>query len=394
VEATSDDGDVNVQALYLARLLGRFARAKTVLSVIAFALLPVLLVCGFTLGVLGNHFAFDFHTFWVASRDTLHGRSPYPAPEGIARAHSGTGEYEFFVYPPPFVLALAPLAALPFALAAGLYTGLLLGCVLAVPALLGVRDWRCYGIALAAIPTLSALRLGTVTPILALALALAWRHRERWPIVGAAIGCAIVLKLFVWPLALWLLVTRRWKAAAMALGGGAALTAAAWAAIGFKGLGDYPALLRPLTHLDATQSYSLVAVADRLHFASPQLSWLALATPLVLVVAATCLAHPAELDRRAYVGSLGLALILTPILWLNYLTLLLLPVALSEATLGIVWLVLITFWVSPGIQPTRHPLWQLVFVLAAAAALIARAQHPGSTFKKPLKAQPLTRPTL
>src|SRR2546428_1943669 len=148
--------------------------AKTTLSVIAFGLLPLLLLYGFTISVIGHHFAFDFHTFWTAGRKVLDGHSPYPSPDVVARAHSATGEYEFFVYLPPFLLALLPLAALPFAVAAGLYTAVLVACVLAIPALLGVRDWRCYGVALAAIPMLSAFRLGSVTPILALAVAIAW----------------------------------------------------------------------------------------------------------------------------------------------------------------------------------------------------------------------------
>jgi alpha-1,2-mannosyltransferase len=365
-----------------ARWPGLLARTKRVLSIIAFALLPIVLLCAFTLGVVGNHFAFDFHTFWIAARDVLHGRSPYPAPETIDRTHLHTGAFEFFVYPPPFVVALAPLAVLPFGVAAGLFVVLLVASILAVPALLGVRDWRCYGVALAAIPMLSAFRLGAVTPLLALALALAWRYRERWPVAGAAVGCAIVIKLFIWPVALWLVVTRRWKAAAVAIVGGAAATMIAWAALGFAGFAEYPTLLRALSRLEATRSYSLVAVADRLGLPHPQVAWLALAGPLVIVVAVvfvTALREARGLDRRAFVGSIALALILTPILWLHYFGLLLVPVALVEPVLGVGWLALLLFWVSPWIRPAVHPLWRLVFVLALAGFLIARAQRQRPT---------------
>ena len=60
---TGDDGVVNAEASLRARWPSLFAAAKRVLSIFAFALLPIVLLSAFTLGVIGNHFAFDFHTF-------------------------------------------------------------------------------------------------------------------------------------------------------------------------------------------------------------------------------------------------------------------------------------------------------------------------------------------
>jgi len=283
----------------------------------------------------------------------------------IAHAHSATGDYEYFVYPPPFVIALLPFAALPFAVASGLYIAALLVCVAAVLALLEVRDWRCYGVAFATIPTLSAFRLGAVTPLLMLLAALAWRYRNQWAKCGAAVGCATLLKLFLWPLVVWLLLTRRWKAAAAAAGGAAVSTALAWAVLGFKGLGDYPALLRSLSRVEADRSYSLVAVADRLPLPDPQLTWLLLAVPIAVALVATCLTSmkSADSDRRVFVTMIGVALLLTPILWLNYFALLIVPVAMRRKRLGFDWALLVAFWVSPLATPTAHPLWRLVVML-------------------------------
>jgi hypothetical protein len=67
------------------------------------------------------------------------------------------------------------------------------------------------------------------------------------------------------------------------------VTLVAWAGIGFHGLRDYPALLRSLSHSEATSSYSLVALADRLHVPHPHVDWLAIAVPLSLALAAACL---------------------------------------------------------------------------------------------------------
>ena len=86
---------------------------------------------------------------------------------------------------------------------------------LAVPgilALVGVRDWRCFGATLLWMPTISAIHLGTVAVVLALGVALLWRWRDHAVRAGLVLGLVVALKLFVWPLILWLAITRRFKA--------------------------------------------------------------------------------------------------------------------------------------------------------------------------------------
>jgi alpha-1,2-mannosyltransferase len=353
---------------------GRRDPTKTTFSLLLFGVVPLMLVYGFTIALVGHRFAFDFRTFWDAARAVKSGHSPYPTPSMIAHAHSAIGDYEFFVYPPPFVIALLPIGALPFAVAASLYAAALLVCVAAVLALLEVRDWRCYGVAFATIPILSAFRLGAVTPFLMLLAAAAWRYRNHWAKCGAAVGCATLLKIFLWPLVVWLLLTRRWKAAAAAAGGAAVSTALAWAVLGFKGLGDYPALLRNLSRVEADRGYSLVAVADRLHLQDPQLTWLLLAVPIAVALVATCLrsTRSEDSDRRVFATMIGVALILTPILWLNYFALLIVPVAMRQKRLGLDWALLVAFWVSPLATPTVHPLWRLTVVLTLAMSIVER----------------------
>lgn len=341
------------------------APARSPLDVTAFLVLPLLLVGVFTIGVVGHRFAFDFHTFWSAARDVLNGRSPYPRPAAIATAHSTSADYEFFVYPPPFVLALAPFAALPFAVAASLYTLGLLGCVVTALRLLGVEDWRCYGLTFATVPVLSSLRLGEVTPVLLLFVALAWRYRDRWPAAGAAVGGVVVLKLFLWPLVGWLLVTRRWKAAALACAGGSAVTAVAWAAIGFHGLREYPTLLRDLARLEARQSYSVVALAERLHLPDPTFSWIVLTLAALVGLGILCArSAPDDIDARLYSAAICAALLLTPILWLNYGVLLVAPIAISWPGLSYAWAVPLVLWLSPFPLAMRHATWHLGVVLA------------------------------
>ena len=76
---------------------------------------------------------------------------------------------------------------------------------------------------------------------------------------AAAVAALVVVKLFPWPLAVWLMVTKRWRLAAVAAALAVAVTAAVWAAIGFDGLTAYPGMLRDLAFIEADASVSLSA---------------------------------------------------------------------------------------------------------------------------------------
>ena len=55
----------------------------------------------------------------------------------------------------------------------------------------------------------ASIDLGTIEPLLLLAVAAAWRWRDASVAGAARSAAAIVLKLFLWPLAVWLALTRR-----------------------------------------------------------------------------------------------------------------------------------------------------------------------------------------
>jgi alpha-1,2-mannosyltransferase len=341
--------------------------ARVTFAVLGFGLLPCLLLIGFIAGSVGHDFGFDFRTFWRAAQSVTDGGSPYPTVAAVGSHPLVAGDYEYFVYPPPFAYALVPLGLLPFGLAAGLWLAALVACVGVALWALDVRDWRCYGLAFAAIPTLSALRLGAVTPVLVLLAALAWRYRDDPLRCGAAVGSAVMLKLFLWPLFIWLAVTRRFRAAGVAIGGATLVAAAAWAGLAGDGLRHYLRLLNALTRAEAVQSYSLVALADRLHLPDPRVSWLLLAAPVVLWTLSWCRGRSGrELEASLYTATIAVALVLTPILWLHYFALLLVPVALARPRLSAAWILIALFWLSPFVDPTREPLWRLLLVLGLA----------------------------
>ncbi len=127
--------------------------------------------------------------------------------------------------------------------------------------IVGVRDWRCHVLAVTSPVVVHGLFYGNLTILLLVPLALAWRYRDRPRVAGIAVGVAVAAKLFVWPLVVWLLLTRRFRAAAWAAGSAVVLVLGAWALIGFEGLIDYPALLRDVQDVYAVRSVSLATVA-------------------------------------------------------------------------------------------------------------------------------------
>jgi alpha-1,2-mannosyltransferase len=375
-----------------SRAAGLGAAARNVSRSLLFVVVPLAVVAGFMAVAIHDRFGFDFRIFWNAAKSVSHGRSPYPNPAAVL--HPPPGQPEFFVYPPVLAVVLAPLGVLPYGAAAAVWTAFGVAAVTLALWLLRVNDWRCYTVAFASIPVLSSLRLGSISTLLTLAAAVAWRFRDRWALAGAAVGCAVLAKLFVWPLILWLVFTRRWRATGVATVGAAAVTLAVWAALSFEGLRKYPTLLRDLSHVESVQGFSLVALADRIGLSHPQSSWPLLAVAVAGALVASCFVGcpAADRDRRVFVTAIGLALLLTPILWLHYFTLLLVPVALTRRTFGLEWALFLGFWITPYTQPSHFAIWRLLIALGLTLAIVARAQwchtETGSTVRTRLSASP------
>ena len=259
---------------------------------------------------------------------------------------------------------MAPLGALPFAVAAALFVLLSAAALILALRLLGVVDWRCYGVALASIPALGALRLGTFTPLLLLALAVAWRFRERALVCATATGLAVAVKLFLWPLVVWLVLSRRIASAALAAAIAVVVTVAAWGALGFAGMTDYPALLSSLTASVQAKGWSVVSL-------SVAAGASATAGKLVAAAAAATLLLVAAVLRRDVVSfafAVAAAIVLSPIVWLHYFLLVAAPVALVSPALSPVWAVLLIFWLSP-FQETGGDVWRILLGLTAVASV-------------------------
>lgn len=343
-------------------------------SVFVCGVLPALMV--FTLfasAIQDDIVAIDFRQFYGAAEAILRGDSPYlPAGEPIL-----PGGVLPYPYPPLPALLAIPLTMFSLQ-AAGLFVMASLVLVaLAIPLVLGVRDWRCYGLLLLWPPVIAAIQTANVTLWFALACALAWRFRDRSLPSSAAIGVTLAAKFFLWPLVFWLAATRRLLAAGLACAIGAALLLFSWAVIGFSGFVDYPDLLRRLEEAVGDDSYTAYIVGLDLGMPSTvaRVTWLALGLGLLLAV--VLIARRGD-ERSAFILAIAAALALTPIVWLHYFALLIVVVALAQPRLGVAWFVPVAMVVTPGSgHPTPFETSATLVIAAVTIALALRSSVGG-----------------
>lgn len=343
---------------------GALAALRQTVTVLVLGLLPAALVVGIVGGAIGHQFAFDFHgSIWEAARDVVHGRNPYPPP-----TLAGVAPGDRFVYPPAVALAFIPLGVLPFPVAAALITAILLAAVAATLYVLEVRDWRCYGAAYLSIPVLHDVRLGALTPLLALGIALVWRWRARQR-AAIPIAAVIVAKLFLWPLGVWLLATGRVRVALRSVLYVIGACALAWVAIGLAGLAAYPRLLQVLATSEQARGYSPVSGLMALGLGSTGARVIATACGVVLLAACALVGRRGD-DRRSLILALAAALVLSPIVWLHYFVLLLVPIAIARRTFSPIWLVPALFWATPYEEHFGEH-WRIAVGLGLAAFTLA-----------------------
>ena len=287
----------------------------------------------------GLQLPFDFAVYLRAAEDVRGGDNPYVDPDGLTENSPAP-----YVYPPLLALVLVPLTVLPDDVhgsspAAVLVSLLAIASIVCALLALDVRDWRCYPVALLYPPTVENVEYGAVGPFLVLLVALGWRYRERIAATSLAVGAAIVLKVFLWPLVVWLAATRRWKASAGAVGVAVGLALLSWAAIAFRGLSEYPELVRRLSDFEAENSYSAYAIFVTLGLPDAAARALTgiLALGLLALAWRAARTDVSSGDRRSLTLALAAGLVATPILWLHYLVLLVVPIALTRRRLSPIW---------------------------------------------------------
>jgi hypothetical protein len=331
-----------------------------------FGQVPTVTVVWLAWFVSGHGGGGDFAIFRRAGQSVLDGRSPYVHPTLKLLAAN-----DRFVYPTPFALPFVPFALLPERVAAVGFLALSVGAVLGATWLLGVRDWRCYGAALLGLPVFGAFGVGSIGPFLLVLCALGWRFRDR-TVAGVPLALAAAAKLFLWPMLVWLLITRRFRAFAASLATLGAILFI-WASIDARGMQLYPQTVRLLNEVQRWKSYSIESLFISLHASGFASEVAAGVVALAAVLAMLALRRRGE--RVTFAAAVMTALIATPILWTHYLVLLIAPIAIARPRLAPLWLLPALLWATP------HPeslgvVWRIVLVLFAIGVVAVRTAAP------------------
>ena len=128
--------------------------ARGPLAAALYVELPLIVAAFYVWGIArGRNWVMqDFMAIRSGARDVLQGISPYPPADPVAIAHA-----THLVYPPLIAYLFVPFALLPYAMSAALYLCFCFAAVALSLRLLGVRDWRCYGVTLLWFPVVAAL---------------------------------------------------------------------------------------------------------------------------------------------------------------------------------------------------------------------------------------------
>jgi hypothetical protein len=368
-----------VPAPDIGRIGRRFSRegllrAGRTLSTCLLAVLPVALVAIMLLGSKGS-LAMDFHdSFRPAAEALLNRSSPYPPPVAESMVHR-----DAFVYLPLGALLFTPFVLLPPMAADLVVTALMILLVLAALRILGIRDVRCYAIAIALPTTLSALQTANLTLPLLVALAAIWSLRDRAVLPGLVLALTLATKLFLWPVFIWLVATRRYRAAVASAVSTVVLVAGSWALIGFAGLRDYPELLHMLAQALEHDSFTIFALASDLGAPDVVARGVGIAVGMATLVGCWILGRRGD-DSRSFTLAILAALLLTPIIWLHYFALLVVPIAIVHKRLSLLWASLLLFWLfvqAFGNGTTFQTAWTLgVAALVTLLVLRVRPVEP------------------
>lgn len=303
--------------------------------------------------------AVDFRLqFLPAGLAVLHGASPYGAIN--TPIHPATA----FPYPAATGLLFALFAMIPSAASGTLYVALCIAAPLAALRALDVRDVRLYGFVLVLDPVFVGWQTANLTLPLVLGVALIWRYRDRPALAGALTALLVSLKPFLWPLALWLIATRRDRAVLVALAAGVVINLIAWAIVGFDQVRALVRVTVAVTNTFHRWGYSTVAIA--MHLGASRAVATGLAALAAAGLAAACIvAGRRGRDRLALLVACDLVLAASPIVWSHYFALMIVPLAILSPRLSAAWVLQLAFWCCPV---TEAATWQCLVALLVTVA--------------------------
>jgi Glycosyltransferase family 87 len=348
------------------------------IPIAALVVLPFLVtIAALTLGSL----AWDFHhELYPQAKVMLDGRNPYP--KGDFEPLVGSNH----VWPPAAAALVAPLTPLPAGAADVVMALVGLACMGLAVWLVGVHDWRIYGVLALWPPVFIEPRLSHLTPFVMLLAALAWRVQRSTYRSGVYVGAAVALKLFVWPLAVWLASQRKRRATLLALSiAGCSLLLV----LPFTGLDDYVNALRRVSAAYDQDSYTVFGLIVQ--------SGGTVALAHAITVAFTAALAIGTWRYRSFALAVATSLVASPIVWLDYFALAAIPLAVARPRLAPLWFVPLATVGAEGAGWQIGDAWDTSRVLGVFALVLAvafRSEREAEAAKRLPRLRPAGDPML
>jgi hypothetical protein len=332
--------------------------ARQLSTLVGLAILPVFAtVTMIRIGMDTGTLAVDFHhELYPQAATMLADTSPGP-PRAFDPMHGA-----FLIWPPLGALVAAPFTIFSLGTAEVLFaiTGPL--CYALALRLVGVRDWRVYG-ALGLWPqVVGEVRLSHLTPLLALLLAAAWRARERELKAGVWVGLAVGVKLFAWPLVVWLAAIGRRRGALVAA---AIPSVSILLSLPYTGLDEYFRALREVSRVFDQATYTVFGLF--VQAGAPEIVGRGATVVLVAALLAATWVY------RSFTLATVTALVASPIVWLDFFGLAAIPLAIARPRLSPVWFAPLATWglQGAGIQIGDAPSTARLFLVFGIVFAVA-----------------------
>lgn len=260
--------------------------------------------------------SWDLDVFLRAGSTLLHGGNVYPPP-GSPAVYSGHS----FVYPFVSAWPFVPLALVPAAVARAIF--LACSAILVLAAAVGRSDrdqWPAVLVLCTAF-TITGLQLGALSPLLLAGAVYLWRLRDRPAAAGLLAGAVVTSKLFLAPLILWLLFSRRYRAFAWSVGCTCSLLALGFL-LGPLGPAGYLRLLSRLGPNEARSGFGPIGALMNLGMTSGLAEAVAAAAAAAVIGVAYRHWRRGGDERFLFSAGIVASLCLSPIVWSHYLVLL------------------------------------------------------------------------
>jgi hypothetical protein len=199
---------------------------------------------------------------------------------------------------------------------------------------------------------------------------------------GTALAALISVKLFLFPIAIWMLATRRWRALAWACVGTIALNLVSWAILGFDQITVYVHVLKAFAGVAELRGYSLIGLMRHLGASQPIADAVGLGTAAA-VIGASLRSSTRHRDVAVFTATIAACLWASPVVESHYIALLLIPVAIVAPILSWRWFLPVALFLVPADHPV---MWEHVLSLALTVILILtciwwQPQHRGTAIQ-------------